>query len=158
MGQKGGEHFKISSHQTVCPYVGSSLVFCFSLFGFLKIFIYLFILATLDLSYSTWDHRCSMKTLSCCMWTLVVACMWDLVTRPGIEPRPPALGARSLTHWTTREVPEVLWFYKARELCQVSKNTWPSQSHSPYVMVHNTSKNSYQPPKLTLCRTAKGSE
>ena len=27
-----------------------------------------------------------------------------LVTRPGIEPRPPALGAWSLSHWTTREV------------------------------------------------------
>ena len=31
--------------------------------------------------------------------------MQDLVPRPGIEPRPPALGAWSLTHWTTREVP-----------------------------------------------------
>ena len=30
--------------------------------------------------------------------------MWDLIPRPGIEPRPPALGARSLTYWTTREV------------------------------------------------------
>ena len=27
-----------------------------------------------------------------------------LVTRPGIEPRPPALGAQSLSHWTTREL------------------------------------------------------
>ena len=36
---------------------------------------------------------------------LVVACMWDLVSWPGIEPGPPALGARTLTHWTTREVP-----------------------------------------------------
>ena len=32
--------------------------------------------------------------------------MWDLVPRPGIEPGPPALGVWSLTHWTTREVPE----------------------------------------------------
>ena len=31
--------------------------------------------------------------------------MWDLVPHPGTEPRPPELGARSLTHWTTREVP-----------------------------------------------------
>ena len=28
-----------------------------------------------------------------------------LVSWPGIEPRPPALGAWSLSHWTTREVP-----------------------------------------------------
>ena len=30
--------------------------------------------------------------------------MQDLVPQPGIEPGPPALGAWSLTHWTTREV------------------------------------------------------
>ena len=36
---------------------------------------------------------------------LVVARMRDLVPWPGIEPRHPALGAQSLTHWTTREVP-----------------------------------------------------
>ena len=32
--------------------------------------------------------------------------MWDLAPWPGIEPGPPALGAQSLSHWTTREVPE----------------------------------------------------
>ena len=31
---------------------------------------------------------------------------WDLVPWPGIEPGPPALGAQSLSHWTTREIPE----------------------------------------------------
>ena len=31
--------------------------------------------------------------------------MWDLVPQPGIKPGPPALGAESLSHWTTREVP-----------------------------------------------------
>ena len=31
--------------------------------------------------------------------------MWDLVPWPGIEPRPPALWVRSLSHWTTRQVP-----------------------------------------------------
>ena len=36
---------------------------------------------------------------------LVAARMQDLVPRPGIKPGPPALGVRSLTHWTTREVP-----------------------------------------------------
>ena len=35
---------------------------------------------------------------------LVAACMWDLVPWPGIEPWPPALGAQSLIHCTTREV------------------------------------------------------
>ena len=31
--------------------------------------------------------------------------MWDLVPCPGIKPRSPALGAQSLSHWTTRKVP-----------------------------------------------------
>ena len=31
--------------------------------------------------------------------------MWDLVLWPGIEPQPPALGAWSLSYWTTRKVP-----------------------------------------------------
>ena len=44
-------------------------------------------------------------------WVLLVAHgifsrgMWDLVPWPGIEPRPSALGERSLRHWTTREIP-----------------------------------------------------
>ena len=41
---------------------------------------------------------------------LVVACMWDLVPWPGIEPGPPALGAQSLNHWATREVLPPLFF------------------------------------------------
>ena len=41
---------------------------------------------------------CSMRTLS---WS-----MWDLVPRPVIEPSPRALGAQSLSHWTTRGVPQ----------------------------------------------------
>ena len=43
--------------------------------------------------------------LSCNMWDLLSCCLWDLVPWPGIEPGPPALGAQSLSHWTTREVP-----------------------------------------------------
>ena len=45
---------------------------------------------------------------------LVAACMWDLVPWPGVKPGPPALGAQSLTHWTTREVPKMhpLFFFK----------------------------------------------
>ena len=33
--------------------------------------------------------------------------MWDLVPWPGIKPRPPALEAGSLSHWTATEVPRV---------------------------------------------------
>ena len=42
-----------------------------------------------------------MQTLSCSMW--------DLVPWPGIEPWPPAVGLRSLSHWgTTTEFPHCL--------------------------------------------------
>ena len=31
---------------------------------------------------------------------------WNLICWPGIKPKPPTLGVYSLSHWTTREVPE----------------------------------------------------
>ena len=42
---------------------------------------------------------CGMQALSCGMQ--------DLVPRPGMGPRPPALRVWSFNHWTTREVPSV---------------------------------------------------
>ena len=33
--------------------------------------------------------------------------MWDLVPRPGNKPRLPELGMQGLSHWTTREVPDL---------------------------------------------------
>ena len=33
--------------------------------------------------------------------------MWDLVPYPGIEPSPPVSRAQSLSHWTTREFPQL---------------------------------------------------
>ena len=74
---------------------------------FMALSIHLFILAVLGLSCSMWD----ILVAACGL--LVVACMRDLVPRPGIERSPPALGAQSLTHWTTTEVPtlsEVTFF------------------------------------------------
>ena len=41
----------------------------------------------------------------------VLSCnMWDLVPQPGIKPGLPALGAQSLSHWNTREVPREGYF------------------------------------------------
>ena len=37
---------------------------------------------------------------------------WDLVSWPGMEPGPPALEVWSLSHWTTREVPGDVYFFK----------------------------------------------
>ena len=43
--------------------------------------------------------------------TLGLRCgIWNLVPLPGIEPVLPSLGARSLSHWTTRGVPPLCFF------------------------------------------------
>ena len=57
---------------------------------------------------------CRMQTFSCGRW--------DLVPWPGIELRPPVLGAWSLSHWTTREV---LWdqFCRALEIGYSGRET-----------------------------------
>ena len=52
--------------------------------------------------YRVWVVACRM--CSCGMQTLSCG-MWDLVSWPGIKPRPPALGGQSLSHWTTSEIP-----------------------------------------------------
>ena len=72
----------------------------------LTFFLYfIYILAALGLSCGTRDLPFSMRDfLAAACELLAAACMRDLVPQPGIEPGPPALGARSLTvtHWTTR--------------------------------------------------------
>ena len=45
---------------------------------------------------------------------LLVAVCGILVSRPGVESGPPALGAWSLNHWTAREVPKLLIFKNPR--------------------------------------------
>ena len=40
--------------------------------------------------------------------------MWDLLPQLGIRSRPPVLGAKSLSHWTTRAVPSVIIFNKKK--------------------------------------------
>ena len=51
---------------------------------------------------------CHVRDLHCSMWALSCG-MRDLVPGPGMEPGPPALEVRSLNHWTTREVPYLLF-------------------------------------------------
>ena len=49
----------------------------------------------------------TFRFFSCDLRTLSFG-MWDLVPWSRMEPRPAALGAPSLSHWTTREVPWLL--------------------------------------------------
>ena len=53
--------------------------------------------------------RCGTPTLSCSMW--------DLVPWPGIKPVPPQLGVWCLKHWTTREVPPIV-FLRMKKDCK----------------------------------------
>ena len=59
--------------------------------------------------------RCGSGIFSCGMQSLDAAC-GILVPWPGIEPRPPALGAQSLSHQTTREVP-ALYSWGPQDRC-----------------------------------------
>ena len=67
-------------------------------------------------SVSLWQENYfwTWKKKDCIIWLLQVLVVahgifswstWDLVSWSGIEPRPPALGTQSLSHWATREEP-----------------------------------------------------
>ena len=64
--------------------------------------------------------------------------MWDLVSRPGVEPWHPALGAQSLSRWSTREVQEE-GYLEIKVWCAVCPCSWgavasgPSQGRCVYV-------------------------
>ena len=73
--------------------------FTFHLFN-----IYFYLTVVPGLSHSTQDR------FSCGSWTLSRS-MWDLVPWPGMEPRAPALGPQSLSHWNSRKVLSSFFFF-----------------------------------------------
>ena len=83
------------------------------LFLFIYLFVCLFwLLQVLVLACGIFVETCrifSCSTQTSSLWPadfLVAACMRDLVPRPEIKTRPPALQAWSFIHWTTRKIPE----------------------------------------------------
>ena len=71
----------------------------------------------LGLSCGTQDLHCGVRDLLVAAWGLLSCGMWTLScgmhvgsSSPGVEPGAPALGAWSLTYWTTREVPILVIF------------------------------------------------
>ena len=65
-------------------------------------------------SFGMWDFQSSLR-----MWDLQLWCVnsWlRLVSWPGIEPGPSALGAWSLRHWTTREVPLLFPYFPQHQI------------------------------------------
>ena len=55
--------------------------------------------------WATREALCLAVLSLICSFELLVAACGNLVPWLGIEPRLPVLGVRSLSHWTTREVP-----------------------------------------------------
>ena len=53
-----------------------------------------------------------MPGLSCSIENLLSCSTRDLVSQPEIKPGPPAMGVQSLSHWVTREVPDLFLFWK----------------------------------------------
>ena len=91
----------------------------FSFFGELCLFVCLFLF---NLFWLHWVFIAGSSLRH--TGSLVVAYMWDLVPWPGTKPRPPALGAWSLTHWTTGEVPK-LGFFSSASSKSPYKNFFP---------------------------------
>ena len=113
--------FPIVAVPIYIPTSGVSLFFTFS--PALVIFDFLFIVIVTGVSwYLTIFFLQSLFSFYLCIWLCQVlvatwrifSCglwtpsMWDLVPWPGIEPGPPALGAWSLSHWTTSEFPLIV--------------------------------------------------
>ena len=77
------------------------------------LFIYLFTWLhwVLAAAHGIFVAACEILTAACGIfsWGMQALCcgLQDLVPWPGIKPGPPALGAWSLNHWPTREVPRV---------------------------------------------------
>ena len=95
---------------------GDSYRKCLLLFFLNILFIYLFWLhQVLVAARGLFIAACLVAAygiFSCGMWTLSCG-MWDLVPRLGTEPRPPALEAWSLTHWTTTKVRRKCLFFNS---------------------------------------------
>ena len=84
-------------------YDSSKLLCCISSLSFLHLFLW----TNVFLPFQTSINSLFQVYLFIWLLQVLVAARWDLVPWPEIKPRPPALGVQSLSHWTTREVPNV---------------------------------------------------
>ena len=82
-----------------------------------------------------------MRLLSCSMW--------DLVPWPGVELKPPALGLRSLSHWTPREVPGQTSSHR-QYVRTPNQRPWPSVSLKASTLSHPPPSLFPQGPRLLL--------
>ena len=82
------------------PFISSSLLFfcCWVIFHFINTLQFVYPLSFLKNSFY-------LSNEFIWLYQVLVEAYGILVPWPGIEPRPPALGAWSLSHWITRRVP-----------------------------------------------------
>ena len=60
---------------------------------------------------STWNRANMSKELNFLFCFIFIYFCGILVPQPGIEPALPAVKVQSLSHWTTREAPQVYFFF-----------------------------------------------
>ena len=83
---------------------------CYSSFlRYLLMHLFIWLYQILVVACRIFSFSVACRIFSFGMWTLSFG-IWDLIPWPGIEPIPPVLGAWSLIHWTTREIPYYTWF------------------------------------------------
>ena len=75
----------------------------FGIFLFKNIYLFTSLHQVLVAALRISDIHCSTWTVSCSMW--------DLIPWPRTKLRLPALEVRSLSHWTTREVPDTSVYF-----------------------------------------------
>ena len=64
-----------------------------------------FYLAEMGVSWGTQDLRSLLRHVGSLVAAQELSCsMWELEIQPGIELKTPALGAQSLSHWTTKSL------------------------------------------------------
>ena len=81
-------------------------------FLFLKKYLFIWLHWMLDVAHGIFGLCYGMRDF--------VFGMWDLVPWPGIEPRPPVLGAQHPSQWTTREAPG-----PCELLCDIMASAFP---------------------------------
>ena len=116
----------------VCPgslFITLQYFILFHLLFFKYIFIYLVVLF-LVVAHRIFHLHCGMRSLSCSLWDLLIV-LWS-----GIEPRPLALGAQVLSHWTTSKV---LFFFVFLKSFPFSVPSGCSLLFCPWVFAMNLS-------------------
>ena len=90
----------LTRDQTCVPWIARNILNHWITREVPRLFIWL--CHVLVVALRIFDLFCGIQTLNCGMWNIIP---W-----PGIEPNPLSLGARSLRHWTTREISQVVFF------------------------------------------------